>query len=489
MMRDTRSTSRGRPCGARREGNVLPVTSLDRHTGRAALATSELPLFAANTNATDTATVGDSQHPAGSRDLNWRSPSAVEATEEPGEGESDPSAGSPLTGLFLRSYSESKCTTQAPCEEPPSRLRRIGFLTKTFRAERAMRHRGRARYMIDTGRPSVAEFHLRRAEGQRKRIENVEACGTREVVLSCQDCGHQLRKSIARCGHHRLCVVCRGHRARRYRLKIRIARRRALEEFALLRKRRWMRLEWRERFLSLTIPHSGDVRQDLRSLPEAWKLFRRWLWHFFQHEHGLDKELLGYITYVRVTEVTGGRKDEGHAHYHVYFHSPYIPHELVRHLWGKALNQLGYVTPTRPTDRVLAEAHGDFAATQLKRLLVTRRGKKGRLLAEVEWPVLDIREANSNVEQELVKYLVKDAAMEGGKLQPIPDELLARIYEGLEGLRAIATSRTLFQDNAKSCACDECGSTRLTRVAAQPPDTNDVPSGQQPESRRGGTGT
>ena len=64
-----------------------------------------------------------------------------------------------------------------------------------------------------------------------------------------------------------------------------------------------------------------------------------------------------------------------------------------------------------------SEGRTRFATTQLKRSLVTRRGKKGRLLAQVEWPVLDIREANSDVEQELVKYLVKDAGMEDGKLQ------------------------------------------------------------------------
>jgi hypothetical protein len=214
-------------------------------------------------------------------------------------------------------------------------------------------------------------------------------------------------------------------------------------------------------------------------------MFRRCLWIFFKREHRLDKELLGHLTYVRVTEVTGGRKGDGHAHYHAYFHSPYIPHELVRQLWGNALSSLGYATPARPIARVLAEAHGDFARAQLKRALVTRHGKQGRLLSEVRWPVLDLIEADRNVEQELVKYLVKDAELEDGKLKRIPEELHARIYEGLEGLRTIATSRKLFQDESRTCACDECGSTRLARTSAKPQDAKD-PAKTQPEPPTGG---
>lgn len=340
--------------------------------------------------------------------------------------------------------------------------------------------------MLDTGRTSVAAYHLRRAEGQRKRIENVLSCGTREVVLACGDCGHQVRRSTARCGHHRLCPICRGHRARRYRLKIRAARRRVLDEFAAVLKRRGLRLDWRERFLTLTIPHSGDVIRDLKTLPEVWKIFRRWLWEFFQHEHRLDKELLSQVVFVRVTEVTGGRKNDGHAHYHVYFHSSYIPHELIRHLWGKAIRKWAYSPPTRPLGEVLAEANSRRAQAQLKRVLVTRRGEKGRPLAAVDWPVIDIEEATGNVERELVKYLVKDAEMEGDRLRPIPPELFARIYAGLEGLRALASTRNLLPQEPKTCACDECGSTRLTRVMAKQGDAGQVTEPQQPKSIGGG---
>ncbi|MDB4985917.1 MAG: hypothetical protein JWN04_1095 [Myxococcaceae bacterium] len=463
-----RSTSRGRPCGARREGNVSPVTTLDRHTGRVAPATSELPLFAENTNAANAATVGEPQHPAGSRDLNWRSASAVEAVDEPREGGSGLSVASPLTGRFLRSYSKSKCSSQTPLEHRPAWLAEVGVLTRPFRAQRAMRHRGRARYMSDCRRYSGADYHLVRAEGQMQRMANVAACGEREVVFSCGDCGHQLRKAVARCGHIRLCNVCRGTRARRYRLKIRAARRRMLDDAARLMQVRKHGSAWNERFMTLTIPHSGDVVRDLKTLPLAWKLFRRWLWLFFAGEHRLDKDLLKLIAFARVTEVTGGQNNDGHAHYHVWLYCPYLPHEIARHLWGKALRRFGYAVPMRAVDAVIAEARNPFAAGQLRRALVTRAGPKGRPLAETEWPVLDLKQAYGDVEAELVKYLVKDVVVECGTAGMIAPELYAFIYEGLEGLRTIATSRKFFQENVKDCFCDECGSTRLKRAVTTP---------------------
>lgn len=301
MTLDSGSTSRGRPCSAQSEGNVPPATPLDRHTGRVALATSDQVLPPSDPGGVRER---DATHPAGSRDSGWRSPPWGS-----GEGELRPLVGEALSTnegrAILRSYSESKCSSQEPGGERDAWLRRVGHLTKAFRAERAMYHRGRARYMLDIGRLSTAEYHLKRSEGQRRRFENVMSCGSREVVISCQDCGYQQRKSTARCGHHRLCLTCRGHRARRYRVKIRIARRRVLEEFETRRKARGLRLDWRERLMTLTIPHSGDVIRDLKVLPEAWKLFRRWLWDFFRHEHRLDQELLKHVCYVRVTEVTG----------------------------------------------------------------------------------------------------------------------------------------------------------------------------------------
>jgi hypothetical protein len=73
-----------------------------------------------------------------------------------------------------------------------------------------------------------------------------------------------------------------------------------------------------------------------------------------------------------------------------------------------------------------------------------------------------------------VKYLVKDVVVEDGSAGLIAPELYALIYEGLEGLRTIATSRKFFQDQGKDCFCEQCGSTRLKRVVAAPEAANPV---------------
>jgi hypothetical protein len=167
------------------------------------------------------------------------------------------------------------------------------------------------------------------------------------------------------------------------------------------------------------------------------------------------------IAFVRVIEVTPGDDGLGHAHLHVYMLSPYVPHEYARHLWGKALAAFGYHVPTRAVDVVLNEARSPFARAQLERLLVTRRGPKGRPLTEVAWPVVDFRKARGNIEQELVKYLVKDAELEHDRINLVDPVLMARIYQGLEGVRTLATSRHFFVPDDRVCACDQCGSTRL----------------------------
>jgi hypothetical protein len=97
-------------------------------------------------------------------------------------------------------------------------------------------------------------------------------------------------------------------------------------------------------------------------------------------------------------------------------------------------------------------------------VLVTRRGKNGRLLPEVLWPVVDIRQCRGDVANELVKYIVKDAERyDSGKLALVDPEFYSRAYEGMEQLRMIATSRGFWVDDAYVCRCDKCGSTDLER--------------------------
>jgi hypothetical protein len=217
--------TRGRPCGARREGNVLPVTSLDRHTGRVAPATSELPLSPKNTNATAAATVGEPQHPAGSRDLNWRSSPANQAVLAVADIDASPPAGSPLTGAFFPRYSQTKCSSQARVTARDVWLGEVEMLTRAHRHERAMRHRGKARHASNIGDNGRASWHRVRAGGQVDRFSRVRACGREELVLHCNGCGHDHKLAVLACGHIRLCDSCRGARGNRYRSMVRSARR------------------------------------------------------------------------------------------------------------------------------------------------------------------------------------------------------------------------------------------------------------------------
>jgi hypothetical protein len=208
----------------------------------------------------------------------------------------------------------------------------------------------------------------------------------------------------------------------------------------------------------------------VRTLPLAWRRFRASLWLFFKHEHGFDRDLLSRIAFMRVTEVAMGSLCDGHAHIHVYVICPYIPHEIARHLWGKAIRISGYLPPTRALGEVLVEAKTERARGQLRRVLVTRRGPNGRALDQVDWPVVDIRPAFGDVEKELVKYLVKDAEFVNGSLRLADPAAYGLIYEGLEGVRTIATSRHFFPPDDRTCSCSECGSTRLSTRLVKPED-------------------
>jgi hypothetical protein len=81
--------------------------------------------------------------------------------------------------------------------------------------------------------------------------------------------------------------------------------------------------------------------------------------------------------------------------------------------------------------------------------------------------VLGLEQCRGNVANELVKYLVKDAEVVAGQLKLIDPALYARVYQGLEGVRTIATSRKFFVREDRMCACEACGSTRFDRSAVK----------------------
>jgi hypothetical protein len=326
------------------------------------------------------------------------------------------------------------------------------------------------------GEYSRADWHFARADGQRDRFERVAACGDREIAVTCDDCGTEGRRIEARCSQARLCVICRGVRGADYRSTIRAGRNRGLRSTSRLRRRGAPGGEWSERFMTLTIPHSGDIERDVSAINGAWPIFRKKLWEFFRREHRLPKHDLAEVRFVRVLEITPGRENDGHAHFHVYLLCPFIPHEFVRHIWGTALALVGYATPKRSLADVLAAADSSRRQQQLARLL---KSTGGRPVQDVHWPVIDLRQCYGDVENELVKYLIKDAELRDGRLALVDPKLGARFYKALEGVRTIAMSRGFATREERGCYCEACGSTQVSRRMVKQPERGQADQGAQ----------
>ena len=444
------------------EGNVPPATPLDRHTGRVALATPNARLSYVENEEPSSEDVG-SLHPAGSRDSSWRPPpggsGAGGAIELTAAGASSASKADSEDDAVFPRYLSTKCPTHRG-----EWLKEVERETEAFRKQRAMQHRGKARYAHLVQDASRAKWHEIRANGQLVRFDRVEDCGQTEVLVRCEACNTELRRRSARCGHRRLCEGCRAEYALRQQCRFRPARLAALARTSHLRRHSAPGGRWGERFLTLTVPHSRDVERDILTLPRAWQVFRKLVWQHLREDRGLRSEDARGLAFVRVIEATAGRDLSGHAHIHVWLLSPFLHHALLRHLWGRALRKFGYALPQRALIDVLADV-SDREARDLQRWLVPRRG--ARTLGLVDWPVIDIRRA-VNVERELIKYLVKDAEWKDGALERVGATLFGGMYRGLERVRTIVTSRNFWTDDKSSCACPECGGTTMSRRIVAP---------------------
>ncbi len=280
----------------------------------------------------------------------------------------------------------------------------------------------------------MARWHQGRARGQLERIERVEGCGSEHYELACKACGCVAEGEHEReCSSWRYCVPCKGRRARRYRERFREGRAQWLS--------RCKRYE-RERFLTVTVPHSG-LAADVRILLKSWERFTRTL------RRWLRRRGTPFLAYVRALEITPS--DGGHAHMHAWIGSPYLPHAVLRVLWGRALSS-SYV-PVRPLCDVLAELKTERDRAELERVARWR----GRARAFIPWPILDIRAVHGDPADELVKYLLKD--VEHGEL--IDPLLAANMVEASEGARVVASSRGYWVIPLRSCVHCEAPATWL----------------------------
>lgn len=464
---------RGRPLRRHRAGNVVPLTTRDRHTGGAALASLDVIDQGC---AVDAGCAVEGAPPAGSRGPEWRTP-----REGSGEGRLDVGSEQQAPaaiecGPILSSY----LMHNGPGQDRPSERKRgadsfvrrewhrdVESKTRFHRVQRASHHMARARDAAQTGRPTTAAWHQGRARGQLRRFDQVQDCGGDEVLVRCDNCGHEVRRLEARCGHFRVCVTCRGARADKERFRFREARERALQRAQHLLRHGIRGGRWSEKFVTFTVPHT-EIEQDIKLLPKAWRKFRKLLFEHLRTDRKVCARDMACVAFLRVLEVTAGRRNDGHAHLHVYLLVPYLPREWLKHTWGEVLVSLGRTVPTAPLEEVLAAS--DDHVAQLRAWLVTRRGAKGRAVDLVYRPVVHVEECYGDIENELVKYLVKDLERaDDGSEKLMDPALFARVYAGLEGVRTFHPSARFWIKRKGSCACGKCGSKRTTRERVSKP--------------------
>lgn len=313
---------------------------------------------------------------------------------------------------------------------PQEHLDLVAWWTSGPRELRAARHDRAAAASL---RRSRRLWHEQRAGAERDRPARVQACGTGSVQIRCEACGTVHAHGPARCGAWRYCLTCRGQRAAEYRARFSLARERWTRTAGRDRRQR-------ERFLTLTIPHRSPAA-DVRRLLDAWERFTRSL------RRWLRRRWTPQLSYVRVLELTSS--DGGHVHLHAWIGAAYLPHAVLRVLWGRALTS-DYV-PVRPILEVLPEL--DTRAQD--ELLEVARWRSRRVRSYVPWPVLDIRTVTSGIETELVKYMLK--MPEGA--DPL---VVASCIEATEGVRVVGAALHFWLAPVR-IECD-CGETTLVLV-------------------------
>lgn len=368
------------------------------------------------------------------------------------------------------------------------------------------------------GSPKNYFWHKAREKGQIEKIQRVLECGAESMAHLCTACDKVGPKPRLRCDNHRLCLACRAARVKKFRDRFQARQKDILQklwrdplrltstryhsvliegngtgtavgEQAKLSKMMRAQLDklrkpelitvprfggrWAERFLTLTIPHTGNARQDVRELQTAWGKFHQRLKEhvrrdLLKHESAevVQHLMREYFKYVRVLELTAGENGDGHAHLHVWMLSPFVHHELLRHYWGASLSgeyqrlleQAGSVRTVDEVIEHLPESRQRFAS-QLRGYLRTRRGPRGEPLERVWFPMVHLQKVHSGgMGAELCKYLIKDGEKRSdGSVELMDPELFAKIYAALEGVRAIAASRGFLTAERTGCYCHECG--------------------------------
>jgi hypothetical protein len=389
------------------------------------------------------------------------------------------------------------------------------------------------------------QWHKSREKGQLERFDRVRSCGAELIVQHCGACAVRGPKIILTCDNHRLCLGCRDRRVKKFRKRFLQAQKAAMQMIWREGLAAPTRIEdgrpvrggkWDQKFITLTLPHSGNVVKDVAELPKAWRRFWRLLVaHVVKDLLGGNrkdkvkleeaKALAKFMRFCRVIEVTEGLAGDGHAHLHVWFLGPYIDQSRIADLWGQALSQsyqeslwqTAFDAIPRILDRdrdfegcpcgkphtIAVGVQGIDHAMDALRCRLMRNSMSAKAIESIvarersfycqrrgaikskarTWlwrPIVDVRACGPDIAEELCKYLVKDGSYVEGKLEMVAPHIYARIYAALEGRRAIAATLGLLTPLAtKGCYCEHCGSTYKRWLESARMDAPRGPPGQQ----------
>jgi hypothetical protein len=320
----------------------------------------------------------------------------------------------------------------------PGRSERLADLvTREVRTKRGTRlewrqFSGRAHGVSEHAVEANGRWHRARATGKRECFERVKDCGLVNTIhVLCPSCGSQ-HEQAAGCGSRTMCLTCRGRqnaRKRREFLASRAVVLRRAHEIGVDDPRRRPGA-FTEKFLTPTLPHlrEHNVTDRINLAFRAWPFFNRSLNAWLEaHPDPAAREC---VFWYRHFECEPGDDEQGHPHFHLWFFGPFLPARpedglLLQRWWCDALDaaarDLGIVEPRIAPDAIQ----------------------------------FDVQAKLHDVEQELIKYLVKEVTKTGTYVSPA---WYARLFEALDGRRVTQPSKgfiALGRDGVER-ACRDC---------------------------------
>lgn len=405
-------------------------------------------------------------------------------------------------------------------------LREIEWYSAPHRAAKALRHAKSMKAASVVARETMSEGHLPvtlvrynfeskwrwhkgRAKGALERFSRVESCGHDRVSSFCSGCGKS-HDTPSRCGTNRVCLACRNAARKKRHARFSSAQSRVLthaKRVGLLRRNR-AGGDWREKMITLTVPHVGTgeddaVHERIRLLFTAWREFARHLKTWVKR-----RDTTGALAWYRAFEWTDGKGHDGrgdglgHPHFHLWIFGPYLPKPLVAGWWTQALLAAGLDPAELYAPELAWAGSGDQAgewceeaprahelavspavAGRCSRIKGIKRERRPARCGLDRAAFVDVRAGNGGVGAEVTKGTIRVLGADGQAVaryiegwslldvsatgERVPAVIIARVYEALDGRRLVSTSRRLLDRDREGCS--GCGAVRTVRVEVYDP--------------------